>query len=44
MIENSVFSDSPKQVDIEPVYTKDSRNEKENYRPVSVLPNVSKIY
>ena len=25
------------------VYKKDSRNEKENYRPVSILPNLSKI-
>ena len=44
MIENSVFPDSLKQADIKPVYKKDSRNEKENYRPVSILPNLSKIY
>ena len=44
MIENTVFPDSLKQADIKPVYKKDSRNEKENCRPVSILPNLSKIY
>ena len=44
MIENSGFPDSLKQADIKPVYQKDSRNEKKNYRPVSILPNLSKIY
>ena len=43
MIENSVFPDSFKQADIKPVYKKDSRNEKENSRPVSILSNLSKI-
>ena len=43
MIENSVFPDSFKQADIKPVYKKNSRNEKENCRPVSILPNLSKI-
>ena len=43
MIENSVFPDSFKQADIKPVYKKDSRNEKENCRPVSILSNLSKI-
>ena len=27
-----------------PVFTKDSQNPKKNYRPVSILPNISKIY
>ena len=44
MIGNSAFPDSLKQADIKPVYKKDSRNEKENYSPVSILPNLSKIY
>ena len=30
--------------DIKPIYKKISRNEKSNYRPVSVLPNLSKVY
>ena len=29
---------------IKPIYKKESRNEKENYRPVSVLQNLSKIF
>ena len=44
MIENSVFPDSLKQAGIQPVYKKESRNEKKNYRPVIILPNLSKIY
>ena len=44
MTENSVFPDSLKQADIKPVYKSDSRNEKENYRHVSILPSLSKIY
>ena len=39
-----VFPDELKHTDIKPVYKKESRNEKENYRPVSILPNVSKIF
>ena len=44
MIENSVFPDSLKQADIKPVYKADSKNKKENYRPVSILSNLSKTY
>ena len=44
MIENSVFPDSLKQADIKPVYKADSRNKKENYRPVSILSSLSKTY
>ena len=36
--------DELKQADIKPIYKKESRNEKENYRPVSILPNLSKIF
>ena len=39
-----VLPDELKQADIKPIYKKESRNEKENYRPVSVLPNLSKIF
>ena len=35
---------SSSKVDITPVYKKDSRYEKSNYRPISVLPNISKIF
>ena len=43
-MENSVFPGSLKQADIKPVYKEDSRNEKENNRPVSISPKLSKIY
>ena len=43
-IEESEFPDRLKMADIKPIYKKISRNEKSNYRPVSVLPNLSKVY
>ena len=39
-----VFLDELKQANIKPTYKKESRNEKENYRPLSILPNLSKIF
>ena len=30
--------------DVKPVFKKNSRTDKENYRPVSILRNISKIY
>ena len=44
MIDNDIFPDSLKFANITPVFKKDSRTEKTNYRPVSILPNLSKIY
>ena len=44
MIDNGIFPDSLKFANITPVFKKDSRTEKTNYRPVSILPNLSKIY
>ena len=38
-----IFPIELKQVDIKPIYKKKSRNEKENYRPTSILPDLSKI-
>ena len=35
---------SLKLANITPVYKRGSKNSKENYRPVSILPNISKIY
>ena len=43
MIKNSVFPDLLKQVDIKLVYKKDFSNEKEYFRAVDILPNLSKI-
>ena len=44
LIDNGIFPDSLKFANITPVFKKDSRTEKTNYRPVSILPNLSKIY
>ena len=33
-----------KRADITPVHKKDSKSEKNNYRPVSILSNISKVY
>ena len=44
MIDACIFPTSLKLPDITPVYKKGSKNSKENYRPVSILPNISKIY
>ena len=38
------FPDNLKLVDITPVFKKKDPLNKENYRPVSVLPNISKIF
>ena len=43
-IESSKFPSSWKQANITPVFKKGSRNQKENYRPVSILPIISKIF
>ena len=39
-----VLPDELKDADIKPVYKKESRNEKENYSSVIVLPYISKIF
>ena len=33
-----------KRADITPVHKKDSKSEKNNYRPISILSNISKVY
>ena len=43
-IRSSKFPNELKQADIVPAYKKKSKLSKENYRPISILPNVSKIY
>ena len=40
----SNFPDSLKKADITPAYKKDDRTNKENYRPVSILPSISKLF
>ena len=39
-----VFPDEVKHPDIKLIYKKESRNKKENYTPLSILPTLSKIF
>ena len=41
---NNTFPPTLKSAGIKPTYKKDDRGNKENYRPVSLLPFVSKIF
>ena len=43
-IASSVFPTSVKNANIAPVIKKDSKNIESNYRPVSILSDISKIY
>ena len=43
-ISNSVFPENLKLADVTPVFKKKDPLDKTNYRPVSVLPPVSKIF
>ena len=40
----SIFPSNLRLADVTPVYNKKSKNSKDNYRPVSILSNISKIY
>ena len=44
MIDVCIFPTSLNLANITPVYKKGLKKPKENYRPVRVLPNISKIY
>ena len=44
MINNKCFDSNLKQADVTPVFKKKDRELVENYRPISVLPTVSKIF
>ena len=43
-IDNGEFPDDVKHADVTPVYKKKDKSDKTNYRPVSILTNISKIY
>ena len=43
-INTSSYPSLLKRADITPVHKKDSKSEKNNYRPVSILSNISKVY
>ena len=42
--ENSNFPSDLTSVDVTPAYKKNSKDSKDNYRPVSILSNISKVY
>ena len=42
--ESSFFLENAKNASVKPVYKKESRSDKNNYRPVSILNGFSKIY
>ena len=44
IILTSRFPEQLKYAGVKSVFKKDSRNDKRNYRPVSILSNISKIY
>ena len=43
-VEKSVFPDACKIAKLKPLYKKGSKLEPKNYRPISLLPIVSKIF
>ena len=44
MVDSPTFPAALKQAHITPIFKKGSKNSKVNYRPVSILPNISKIF
>ena len=44
IVSNSVFPSALKLANVIPVFKKGDKNAKENYRPVSILSNISKIF
>ena len=43
-LETSVFPPSMKLANVTPVHRKGNRSEKDNYRPVSILPDLPKVF
>ena len=43
-IDTGTFPDALKKADVTPVFKKTDQLSKENYRPVSILPCLSKVY
>ena len=43
-IENSIFPSDLKVADVTPAFKKKSKTSKDNYRPISILSNITKIY
>ena len=40
----SIFPTVMKYADVTPIHKKDDKTDKTNYRPISILPNLSKVY
>ena len=40
----ATFPASMKYADVTPIHKKDDKTDKENYRPISILPNLTKVY
>ena len=40
----TTFPTSIKYTDVIPIHKKDDKTDKENYRPISIFPNLSKVY
>ena len=40
----STFPTGMKYADVTPIHRKDDKTDKTNYRPISILPNLSKVY
>ena len=43
-LQNGTFPNNLKNADITPIFKKGDRLSKDNYRPISILPTVSKVY
>ena len=43
-LSSSTFPTALKYADVKPVFKKDDKTDKENYRPTSILPTLSKVY
>ena len=43
-VSNCKFSKRFKNANVSPIYIKDSRLEEKNYRPISILPKLLKLY
>ena len=43
-VEESLFPSNLKNANVTPLYKKDDSTKKENYRPISILPSISKIF
>ena len=43
-LSSCTFPNVLKYADVRPAFKKDDRTDKENYRPICILPNLSKVY